>query len=239
MLVIERHDGNNAMMRAHLLSTAVCLAVAMTSGCTYVSLTHFYDRVPAATPIAIDPIGGYLLLYWIDDQGVACHGSPGISGQPGPAALAGARPAAIQDAIANAAITPSRLAEYQLISYNLGDYSKTNASGLHYFEFDNLLWRDRGNSQGFRDSASHHYSEPQVIDLGNRPQTLYPVYAWGHPDCEHGEFFAIGDPLREQPSQHPAQCRRKALPVSSAVPENGLFAYCVKRLPEGLRYVFF
>ena len=58
------------MMRAHLLSTAVCLAVAMTSGCTYVSLTHFYDRVPAATPIAIDPIGGYLLLYWIDDQGV-------------------------------------------------------------------------------------------------------------------------------------------------------------------------
>ena len=77
------------------------------------------------------------------------------------------------------------------------------------------------------------------FDFGNRPQTLYPVYAWGHPDCEHGEFLAIGDPLREQPSQHPAQCRRKALPVSSAVPENGLFAYCVKRLPEGLRYVFF
>ena len=144
------------MMRAHLLSTAVCLAVAMTSGCTYVSLTHFYDRVPAATPIAIDPIGGYLLLYWIDDQGVACHGSPGISGQPGPAALAGARPAAIQDAIANAAITPSRLAEYQLISYNLGDYSKTNASGLHYFEFE-------------QPSMARPWQQPGISRLGVAP----------------------------------------------------------------------
>ena len=218
---------------------AACLAVATTSGCTYVSLTHFYDRVPAPTPIAIDPIGGYLLLYWIDEQGVACHGSPGTSGQPGPAALSGAKPAAIQDAVTGTVITASRLADYQLIAYNLGDYSKTNASGLHFFQFDNLLWRDRSTGQGFRDSASHHYSEPQVMDIGNRPDTLYPVYAWGHPDCEQGEFFAIGDPLREQPSQHPTQCRRRALPASSAVPESSLFAYCLKRLPEGSRYVFY
>jgi hypothetical protein len=215
---------------------AVCIAAA-TSGCTYVSLTHFYDQVPAATPIAIDPIGGYLLLYWIDEQGAACHGSPGISGQPGPAALSVARPPAIQDAVAVASIPASRLADYQFIAYNLGDYSTTNASGLHFFQFDNLLWRQRSNGQGFRDSASHHYSAPQVIDIGNRPPTIYPVYAWGHQDCEQSEFIATGDPLQEQPSQHPTQCRRRALPASSAVPEGGPFAYCLKRLPEGSRYV--
>jgi len=227
------------MVQAYALLAAVCMGAATTAGCTYVSLTHFYDRVPAAPPIAIDPIGGYLLLYWIDEQGVACHGSPGISGQPGPAALSVARPAAIQDAVAGAAIPASRLADYQLISYNLGDYSKTNAFGPHFFQFDNLLWRQRSNGQGFRDSASHHYSEPQVMDIGNRPQTLYPAYAWGNADCEESEFFAIGDPLQEQPWQHPTQCRRKALPSSSAVPEGGLFAYCLKRLPEGSRYVFY
>src|SRR5215208_1432749 len=108
----------STMIQACAVLAAVCIAAGATTGCTFVSLTHFYDRVPAATTIAIDPIGGYLLLYWIDEQGVACHGSPGTSGQPGPAALSVARPAAIQDALANAAISASRLAEYQVISYN-------------------------------------------------------------------------------------------------------------------------
>jgi len=224
------------MARAYASLVVVFIAL-ITSGCTYVSLTHFYDQVPAAPPIAIDPIGGYLLLYWIDEQGAACHGSPGTSGQPGPAALSVAKPAAIKDAVAGAVIAASQLADYQLIAYNLGDYPKTNAFGLHYFQFDNLLWRDRTNGQGFRDSFSHHYSEPQVLDIGNRPSTVYPVYAWGHQDCDHREIFAIGDPLQEQPAQHPSQCRRKALPTSSAIPEAGLFAYCLKRLPEGSRYV--
>src|SRR5215216_2139324 len=142
------------MIRACAVLAAVCTAAAATTGCTFVSLTHFYDRVPAATPIAVDPIGGYLLLYWIDEQGAACHGLPGTSGQPGPAALSVARPAAIQDAMAGTAIMASQLADYQLISYNLGDYPKTSASGLHFFQFDNLLWRLRSNGQGLRDSAS-------------------------------------------------------------------------------------
>jgi hypothetical protein len=162
--------GNTSMVRAHQLLAAVCIAAATTSGCTYVSIAQFYDRVPAATPIAIDPIGGYLLLYWIDEQGAACHGSPGASGQPGPAALSVAKPAAIQDSVASATIPASLLADYQLISYNLGDYSKTNASGLHYVEFDNLLWRDRASGQGFRASGSHYYSEPQVRTSSTGPR---------------------------------------------------------------------
>jgi hypothetical protein len=95
-----------------------------------------------------------------------------------------------------------------------GDYSKTNASGLHHVEFDNLLWRDRGSGQGFRASGSHYYSEPQVMDIVNRPSTLYPVFAWGHANCEQSEFIATGAPLLEGPSQHPTQCRRKAPSVA-------------------------
>jgi len=76
-----------------------------------------------------------------------------------------------------------------------------------------------------------------VIDIDNRPSTLYPVYAWGHQECDQSQFIALGAPPLEGPSQHPTQCRRKALPASNAVPEGGLFAYCLKHLPGGSQYV--
>src|SRR6266536_5760060 len=98
------------------------LALLAVTGCTTVSLKQFYARVDPTAQIDIDPIGGFMLLYWIDSDGNTCHGAPGLSGQPGPAALTVAKPGAIQDAISGASITAAQLSFYQIIPYTVGDY---------------------------------------------------------------------------------------------------------------------
>ena len=205
-------------------------------GCSFVSLQQYYARVGPSVPIDVDPIGGYMLLYWIDADGTACHGSPGFSGQPGPAALTVARPAAIQDAIGGALVSSAQLKDDQLIPYTVSDYLKSNAAGYHFFQFDNLLWRLRSSGQAFRDSADHHYSVPQVIDVDHRPATISPVYAWGNADCDVSQFLVVGDGLLGEQGQHPTKCRVKAAPSSIGAGEEGLLSYCLKRLSEGARY---
>ena len=212
------------------------LALLAVTGCSTVSLKHFYSRVDPTVQIDIDPIGGFMLLYWVDSDGTTCHGAPGLSGQPGPAAITVAKSAAIQDAIGGATITSAQLADYQIIPYTVSDYLKSGAGGYHFFQFDNLLWRLRGNGQAFRDTADHHYSVPQVIDIDNRPTTLTPTYAWGSSDCDLSQFLVAGDGVLEEPAQHPTQCRAKAVPSSGTLAENVLFSYCVKRLPQGTLY---
>jgi hypothetical protein len=212
------------------------VALLAVTGCANVSLQQYYARVDPTAQIDIDPIGGYMLLYWVDSRGTACHGAPGLSGQPGPAAITVARPAAIQDAIGGASITAPQLAAYQIIPYTVSDYTNSGAAGYHFFQFDNLLWRLRGNGQALRDAADHHYSVPQVIDVDHRPRTLSPVYAWRRPDCDLSQFLVAGDGVLEEPGQHPTQCRTKAFPPSGTMAEDLLLSYCVKRLPQGTRY---
>jgi hypothetical protein len=206
------------------------------TGCSNVSLKQFYARVDPTVPIDVDPIGGFMLLYWVDTEGIVCHGAPGQSGQPGPAAITVARPAALQDAIGGASITPAQLADYQTIPYTVSDYRKSGAAGDHFFQFDNLVWRLRGNGQAFRDSADHHYSVPQVIDVDKAPSTLTPMYAWRRSECDLSQFLMTGEGVLEESGQHPTQCRNKAAPASGTLTEPVLLSYCVKKLPQGTRY---
>ena len=219
-------------------STALLsFALLAAAGCSNVSLQQYYVRAPPGAPIGIDPIGGYMLLYWVDARGTACHGAPGSSGQPGPAAIAVAKTAAIQDASGGASVTAAQLADYQLIPYTVSDYRQSSgAAGLHFFQFDNILWRQRGNGQAFRDSGDHFYSVPQVIDVGSAPSTLYPAYAWGKSECDRSQFVVVPQGVLDGPAQHPTQCRVKAFPASGALSEDVLLSYCVKRLEQGSRY---
>ena len=78
----------------------------------------------------IDPIGGYLFLYWIDDQGNACHGQPGVSGQPGAIYVDAFQQQAYDLANQKGIITTSQLVEFQKIPYRIDSYvSATQASG--------------------------------------------------------------------------------------------------------------
>jgi hypothetical protein len=45
---------------------AVSIALLAATGCANVSLQQYYVRVPPGTKIDIDPVGGYMLLYWVD-----------------------------------------------------------------------------------------------------------------------------------------------------------------------------
>ena len=114
--------------------------------------------------------------------------------------------------------------------------SIVGGDGVHFFQFDNILWRLRGNGQAFRDSADHFYSVPQLIDVDNAPSTLFPAYAWGRTECDRSQFVVIPQGVLDGPAQHPTLCRLKAFPSSSAPAEDVLLSYCVKRLPQGLRY---
>jgi hypothetical protein len=212
------------------------LSLLAVTGCSNISLKQFYARVDPAAPIANDPIGGYMLLYWVDANGTACHGAPGQSGQPGPAAITVAKSAALQDASAGASITAAQLVDYQVIPYSVSDYQKSGAAGFHFFQFDNLLWRQRSNGQGLRDTADHYYSVPQVIDVDKPPTTLTPINAWRRADCDQSQFLVTGDGVLEGAGQHPTLCRTKASLPSGTLAEDALFSYCVKKLPQGTRY---
>lgn len=156
------------------------IAIFALTGC--ISLTQYYARVPPTAPIGIDPIGGYALFFWVDPDGNVCHGAPGSSGQPGPAAVEAAKPAAIQDAKTNAVVVSTQLLVYQLIPYSLSEYLSSGASGYHLFQFDNVLWRDRTSGEALRDLAKHYYAVPQTVDIGSLPMTLKPQLAWGTTD---------------------------------------------------------
>ena len=210
------------------------IAIFALTGC--ISLTQYYARVPATTPIAVDPIGGFALFFWVDPEGIVCHGAPGSSGQPGPAAIEAAKPAAVQDAKTNTVVVSTQLLVYQLIPYSLSEYLSSGASGYHLFQFDNVLWRDRSSGEALRDLAKHYYSFPQAVDIGSLPMTLKPELAWGKTDCEVGEFIVIPDAGRDSSGQHPTQCRSKAFPSSAVDAEERLLANCAKRLREGTRY---
>src|SRR6202171_2042966 len=93
----------------------LAVALVAATGCSNVSLKQYYARVPPTAPIDIDPIGGYMLLYWVDSDGTACHGAPGLSGQPGPAAITVAKPAAVQDAIGGGSIPAAPLGAHPII----------------------------------------------------------------------------------------------------------------------------
>jgi hypothetical protein len=224
------------MQQPSKYTLALLFALLTMTGCSTVSLKQFYARVDPTTPIDIDPIGGFMLLYWVDTGGVTCHGAPGLSGQPGPAAITVAKSAALQDAANGASITPAQMADYQAIPYTVNDYRKSGAAGDHFFQFDNLVWRLRGNGQAFRDTADHRYSLPQVIDVDNAPATLTPMLAWRRPECDLSQFLVTGDGLLEEPGQHPTLCRNKAAPASGALTESVLLSYCVKKLQQGSRY---
>ncbi len=224
------------MQRSLKYIPALVTTLMAFTGCTNVSLKQFYARVEPTVQIGVDPIGGFMLLYWVDTSGIACHGAPGLSGQPGPAAITVARPAALQDAIGGATITVAQLGDYQTIPYTVSDYRKSGAAGDHFFQFDNLVWRLRGNGQAFRDTGDHHYSVPQVIDVDKAPTTLTPMYAWRHPECDLSQFLVTGEGVLEEAGQHPTQCRSKAAPASGTLAEAALLSYCVKKLPQGTRY---
>lgn len=208
------------------------IALAPLTGCVW--LGRFYEGTDPKTPIGLDPIGGFVLFYWVDADGTACHGAPGTSGQPGPAAIDAVKPAALQSALDLAPVTAAQVADYQSIPYSVAKYLESQATGYHVFQFDNLFWRGRGDGKAFRDSFVHYYSVPQVIDIDNLPVTISPALIWG--ECQQAQFIALPSAGIAESGQHPTKCLSKVFPSFATTSTELLQSKCITRLQEGRSY---
>ena len=222
----------------HASRIATGLLLLCAAGCHSVSLERWWDNIADPDTIGIDPMGGSMLLYWLDDDGHVCHGEPGVTGQPGPVRMLVAATAAIEAAEDEDIVTSAQLADYQVTIYYINNYLESGAYGLHFFQFDNQVWRSRSTNRAFRDHAAHRYSIPQVINLRGRPSTLYPVFATGHPGCavldDHLLFPDMGNPMESEPPQHPTHCRTRSMPDADGLSEEVLLSYCSAILEGGI-----
>jgi len=199
-----------------------------------VFLNAWWSNVDDQSQIEMDPMGGYIYLYWIDEDGCVCHGDPGVSGQPGPELVL----AFIVDVydIANeyAEISPSQLDQFQVIPFDLGSYA---AEGLHFAQFANWFWRIRDDGKVFRDTPNSRSSIPEIVSL-NMEFCLLPIYAYGQPGCQ-----SIGMPipspsdliliLSDGSGQHPDKCMKRVMPDTFSLSVSERLNYCLLSLTDG------
>ena len=183
----------------------------------------------------IDPIGGYLFLYWIDDQGNTCHGQPGVSGQPGAIYVDAFQPQAYDLANQKATITTTQLVEFQKIPYRIDSYvSATQASGLHFVQYGNVMWRIRGDSSAYIYNGTVVFSIPLIISVGTT-NTLFPY----HPDKQNNTCTSETVPLPSLPStpgQDPNRCGTRAVPSTDSMNYQDSLSYCLVKLPQGMSW---
>jgi hypothetical protein len=179
-----------------------------------------------------DPIGGYLFLYWLDDQGNVCSGQPGVSGQPGAVYVSAFKQQARDLANTGATITSSQMMDFQKIPYRVASYmASTQASGYHFVQYGNNLIRTRDDGKVYRISAGGlAFSVPLMISL-DTTNTLFPMHPDKQVKCSQ-DFVPLPDLGRPQ-GQNPDMCGTRALPVSDSMSYPESIKYCLINLPHG------
>ncbi|MBC8403433.1 MAG: hypothetical protein H8E14_18260 [Candidatus Marinimicrobia bacterium] len=193
----------------------------------HVFLSAWWNRVEGQTP-SNDPMGGYIFLYWVDEDGNACHGDPGVSGQPGPYVINAFHQEAYSTAENNNIITQEQLEDYQEIPFNIVDYP---AGGFHFVQYANTIWRFRDDGDTYMVKSNLVFSVPDVVSL-DYEFCLAPVFAYGSSECASTMVLAI--PRDPSSSQHPDLCQERSMPVAISMSNAELLDNCVLILPHGL-----
>ena len=205
-------------------------ALIASCGDPTVFLVSWWSVVDDQSLIEIDPMGGYIFLYWVDEDGNACHGNPGTSGQPGPFVVSAFREGAYDAGRDNIIISKQELDQFQIIPFDLGSYS---AEGLHFAQFTNTIWRSRDSSQAFLDKFNLHFSIPEIVSA-NVEFCLVPIYAYNQPDCGPTMVMLLPSKLfADEPDQHPDMCRIRVMPNTISLTTSERLDYCVLGLPHG------
>lgn len=209
-------------------STGVVLKDAVLGACgtSTVFMGDWWTRVPASPPVQNDPMGGYQFVYWVDNAGNVCHGDPGRNGQVGPAVVAAQLPAARNAAAAQAVITPQQLEAFQKIPVAFANYS---ASGPHFAQFNNTLWRGRADGKTFSTRSNGVLSIPAVTNIGSNA-------CFGPVAFKVVQTLFLPTPLPTT-GQDPARCRVRAMPSGASMTQADLEKFDVSSLPHGTEIV--
>lgn len=193
-----------------------------------VNLSSFYSDA-GGQDIAIDPLGGYIFIYWIDQNGNVCHGEPGVSGQPGPVVISAFSQDAYDAAMSNSVITEEQMRQYQDFIYANANY---HFPGNHFVQFDNVIWRSRSDGKVFMDRGSHFFSKPVIVNPENTV-CLNPVYSVNDQACGRYSGIMVPHPVQNG-GQHPTIGLSKSQPSAASMSDNDLMKYCLLKLPHGL-----
>jgi hypothetical protein len=193
-----------------------------------VTLNDFWIETTNQT-ISLDPLGGYIFLYWVDNNGNACHGEPGVNGQPGPIVIKAFSQQAWDAAQTNSFISEEQLKQWQEFIYANEKY---RVSGYHFAQFDNIIWRNRADGRVIMDRTFHSFSKPVIVNLENTV-CLSPVYFAKDGNCAKYNGMLIPQIITGN-QQHPTIGLSRSFPQNSSLNENVLMNYCILKLPHGL-----
>lgn len=179
--------------------------------------------------VDVDPIGGALLIYWVDESGNACHGTPGTSGQPGPIELTAFDPGAATASTAHSPVTIAQLEDFQEIPFSVTPYA---APGLHFVQHANYFWRLRTDGKAYR--MNIQFSVPAVVSMDRDSFCVSAVQAT---DEECAMTLALplpGSLIGSGPEQHPTKCKTRSKPTEISPTIEARLDSCLLRLPHGM-----
>lgn len=183
----------------------------------------------------MDPIGGYLFLYWVDDKDNVCHGQPGVSGQPGAVYVNAFQGQAYDLSNQKANITTTQLVDFQKIPYRIDSYvSGTQASGLHFVQYGNVMWRARKDGSASMYKSSVFFSVPQIVSV-DKTNTLFPYYPDKQNIC-NSEAVPLPTIPGTKTGQDPNMCLTRTFPNAEAVNYQNSLSYCLVKLPQGMNW---
>lgn len=177
----------------------------------------------------IDPIGGSLLIYWIDEDGNACHGTPGTSGKPGPVELTAHDTNAMSASRDGLSVTTTQLEDFQETPFDVLPYA---ASGLHFVQHYNNLWRIRADGIAFRSTGQ--FSQPAVVSMDIGSFCVIPVVAMEQECRSTMALFLPSLSIGTEPEQHPTKCKTRSKPTEISPTIEVRQDSCLLRLPHGM-----
>lgn len=180
-----------------------------------INLKDWWKDVATSVEIGVDPLGGAIYLFWLDDEGNICHGDPGTTGQPGlvlimPSNFGELRTLRRSDAT----ITIEELARLRNDTYDIGLYT---GQGMHFVIYRNQIWRERSVGMVFEDFANIQSSYPIDVNLSDyiTPNYLLPnaMLRLNNYNCSLTEYGTLAVPDSgiggAVSGQHPTKCLHK------------------------------
>lgn len=209
--------------------TAKILLDATLKSCkeSIVFISSWWNKVPSETTIAIDPMGGWVIIYWIGEDGKVYHGTPGVNAKKGYETFAAIPPEVYTASNENQAISSEDYKQYQNILFDAKDY---DGFGLHFTQFVNFYYRARNDGIIFSDPTAMQYSIPEIIsfDQDRKAFCFAPIYS---SECNTIGTLPLPDPNTILGSNDTTTINvNRIMPNSIEMTESERLNYCVIKL---------